>query len=206
MPDVDCFNPCCSGSVSGGERIVSASFPVFGFNPCCSGSVSEAFDGETFTATANLVSILVVVDQFPEAFDGETFTATANLVSILVVVDQFPEETTTAGTTSYSMGFNPCCSGSVSGGILGCHQYNPASRFNPCCSGSVSGGLFFSIPLFSIYGFNPCCSGSVSGGRNQKWGIIRADIVSILVVVDQFPEEKLTFSRPPSSYRFQSLL
>ena len=38
------------------------------------------------------------------------------MVSILVVVDQFPEGQAAEAATAADVGFNPCCGGSVSGG------------------------------------------------------------------------------------------
>ena len=88
------------------------------------------------------------------------------MVSILVVVDQFPEVSVNLGVAYNADGFNPCCGGSVSGGrilstiisspsvsiLVVVDQFPEASEgqcyprsnqgFNPCCGGSVSGGFF----------------------------------------------------------------
>jgi hypothetical protein len=125
-------------------------------------------------------------------------------VSILVVVDQFPEVWGRGEDVILDVGFQSLLWWiSFRRMIQLPSKPNTYISFNPCCGGSVSGGVLQANNSLIYRGFNPCCGGSVSGGA-RTWAMSLTWHVSILVVVDQFPEAAT--APPVSGYAVVSIL
>ena len=135
-----------------------------------------------------LVSILVVVDQLLEV-PAMLVRMRYLSVSILVVVDQLLEDILVNPYESTAYSFNPCCGGSITGGLFVFRKVQTAAQFQsllwwinywrrppvrqPHDPDSVSilvvvDQLLEANQMRPVFvfrrGFNPCCGGSITGG------------------------------------------
>ena len=87
------------------------------------------------------VSILVVVDQLLEGkFSRKADYFPTEFQSLLWWINYW-RTCAAASLDVESTRFNPCCGGSITGGLCSAHCGASCSCFNPCCGGSITGGF-----------------------------------------------------------------